>query len=530
MNLELYPWQEECLQSWSARRCRGIINVVTGAGKTILALAAAERLRASLPLPLRVKIVVPQTFLTSQWSSVMQKLAGIPRQEIGYYYGLHKDSPERPYMIYVVNSARYSLARNILNDIREGYAVLLIADECHHYASPENRKIFEFLPHLGELKKNFYSLGLSATPRTMDYEKYLLPALGPEIYRYTFRDAAENKNIRPYACFHISLRFTPDESEEYELLSDRITLITKRLNILCPSLKMLQGTRYFHALKKLARSGGSAKVNGSAKVSQLAQAVLALLYQRKTITYSASARINCALQLIEELDSHARILVFGERIEQADRLYEQLNRRYPGRIGRYHSQMEQEAKKAALDRYRSGETRILITCRALDEGFDLPSATVGIVLSSSSVERQRIQRLGRILRNSEDNCIAGLYYLYIRNSSEIPTYMEETQQPDAPSFSLSYEGKEAGFRHPVYENMIIHLLESLKEQGKNRQELKEYSRCFSLGMLRTGWLMDAAEITEKIKITQDRREKNYWVCMKLIAVEQLSAVKRTKKM
>lgn len=339
MKLQLYPWQEECLQSWSAHRCRGILNVVTGAGKTVLALAAAEQLRQTLTVPLRVKIIVPQTFLTAQWSSVLQNLSGIPRQEIGYYYGLHKDSQERPYMIYVINSARYSLSRHILQDIRKGYAVLLIADECHHYASPENRKIFEFLPHLGDREKSFYSLGLSATPRTVDYEKYLIPALGPEIYRYTFDDAAAGKNIRSYAAFSISLRLSPEEREAYDNLSDRLTLLIGKLTNSCPSLAKLEGAHFFHALKRLSCSAASSDL------SPMAHSALSLLYQRKSIVYHADARIHCAMRLISQLPPDSRILVFGERIEQADKLYKQLNHKYPGQAGRYHSEMEPEAKK-----------------------------------------------------------------------------------------------------------------------------------------------------------------------------------------
>lgn len=514
MKLQLYPWQEECLQTWFEHHCRGIVNVVTGAGKTVMALSGMEQLDRTVSLPLKVKIVVPQTFLTTQWSTVMQKLAGIPRRDIGFYYGTRKDSPDRPYMIYVINSARYSLSRHILQDIQNGFAVLLIADECHHYASPENRKIFEFLPRLEKLKKNFYSLGLSATPRTMDYKQYLIPALGPEIYRYTFDDAADQKIIRPFACFHIALRFTPEESADYEELSERLSFASQRLLNLTPSLKKLEGTHFFHALKRLSRS------SRSPELSRMAQAVLNLLYQRKSLVYHASSRIRCALRLVGEAAPDSKILIFGERIEQADKLYEQLDQKYPGQAGRYHSQMEPEAKKAALNRYRTGEIRILITCRALDEGFDIPSANMGIVLSSSSVERQRIQRLGRILRSSKDSRIAGLYYLYIQYSSERPDYMENTQQGKNNSFSLSYDSKADQFCHPVYEERSFLILENMKKQGKSQQVIEECRRCLTFGMLRPDWLMDVKDITARIHRAESVREQNYWICMKLMAVEK----------
>ncbi len=40
--------------------------------------------------------------------------------------------------------------------------------------------------------------------------------------------------------------------------------------------------------------------------------------------------------------------------------------------------MGSEAMRAALSRYQAGEARILISCRALDEGLDVPETDVGI--------------------------------------------------------------------------------------------------------------------------------------------------------
>lgn len=516
MKLKLYPWQEECLHTWFKHNSRGIVHVVTGAGKTVMALSAMEQLSRRLSVPLRVKIVVPQTFLTAQWAGAMQNFAGIPRQEIGYYYGSRKDMPDRPYMIYVINSARYSLARHILSDIQKGYAVLLVADECHHYASQENRKIFEFLPFL-KSRQNYYSLGLSATPQTTGYEQYLVPALGSEIYRYTFDDAASGNNIRRFALFNISLRFTSEENSVYQDLSERLTYTADILLSRCPSLGRLDRAQYFHTLRHLARSAGSMDI------CRLAKSVLSLSYQRKSVVYKAAARIHCTLRLIGQLSQTSRILIFGERIEQADNLYEQLSQLYPNQVGRYHSQLEAETKKAALDRYRNGEYRILITCRALDEGFDIPSANVGIILSSSSVERQRIQRLGRILRNSAGKQIAGLYYLYMEDSSEKPIYLEEEEGANAAlaSLSLSYDDNTGQFQNPIYEELSAAVMSKLKSQKKSQSALAECRRCLCRGMLRTDWLMKVPEITEQIKSAGNIREENYWICMKMAAMESI---------
>lgn len=130
---------------------------------------------------------------------------------------------------------------------------------------------------------------------------------------------------------------------------------------------------------------------------------LRLVYDRQQLTYLASARIPCALALVDALSRDAQILVFGERISQAQALYERLNARYPGKAAQYHSGISDQARKNAMDGFRDGRIRILVSCRGLDEGMDVPAASVGIVLSGSSVSRQHIQRLGRIIRKMGRN-------------------------------------------------------------------------------------------------------------------------------
>ena len=49
MKNSLYTWQEECLDRWFQNQCRGMVQAVTGSGKTMLALNAIERLEKNLP-------------------------------------------------------------------------------------------------------------------------------------------------------------------------------------------------------------------------------------------------------------------------------------------------------------------------------------------------------------------------------------------------------------------------------------------------------------------------------------------------
>ena len=54
----------------------------------------------------------------------------------------------------------------------------------------------------------------------------------------------------------------------------------------------------------------------------------------------------------------------------------------------------------------------MVSCTALDEGFDMPEADGAMILSASSSKRQRIQRMGRVLRitaNKENALIVTVY-------------------------------------------------------------------------------------------------------------------------
>lgn len=520
-NIELYPWQKECLDIWEKNNHQGIINVVTGAGKTVLAIAAIHHLKQSRPGSIRVRIVVPTTRLLSQWSSAILDYSGtlpgsehISRQDIGYYYGSRKDSKDRAYMIYVINSARYALARHILNDIRQGYATFLIADECHHYASGENKKIFDFLPFIASIPggtKRYFSLGLSATPQTSGYEAILTPALGREIYRYGFADAVQRRTISRFAIFQIALTFNPEENADYLQMSERISRISHRLAAMYPSLEKLSTQQYFACLNRLAEASHKAG-------SSLAASLLSLSYQRKALMCSASSRLACACKLIEALNPRDRIILFGERIEQADAIYQLLSLQYPNQVGRCHSKMEKQARRNTLDRYQNGEIRILVSCRALDEGFDVPFANVGIVLSCAAVERQRIQRLGRILRRRPDKDIASLYYLFLQDSVETSSFFPQIPR-GAHCCSLAYSHTENTFLFPEYEKKAMEVLEKIRHTASNEAVRCEALKCLLTGMLRPDRFLGEELLEKNIRAAKTNGERNYWVCMKMMGRE-----------
>jgi superfamily II DNA or RNA helicase len=59
MEFELHDWQDEALDAWIEKDQKGIVEAVTGSGKTYLALAAIHRVNSTQ---------VPQCFLTIGFS------------------------------------------------------------------------------------------------------------------------------------------------------------------------------------------------------------------------------------------------------------------------------------------------------------------------------------------------------------------------------------------------------------------------------------------------------------------------------
>lgn len=523
---KLFPWQEECLDIWFDRQGKGIVNVVTGAGKTVLALGAIARLENGLAAEqagaLKIRIVVPKVFLAHQWAQNLQEDLAVPRKDIGLYYGTHKDSPPRKYMIYVVNSARYALSPHILADYQNGSPILLIADECHHYSSPENSRIFSFIsqisPQQGQ-SSPYYALGLSATPQTVAFNEKLVPALGPEIFQYGFVEALNANIISSFAILNLNLQFTPAEDQQYQDLSDQLARVMERLMHRSPFLRGLNRLRFFASLEQLAQE--SADTNTAA----LAASLLSLAGRRKEVVYRAESRISCVKDLLTQVPASSNVLIFSERIEIADAIYEELQMLFPGQVGCYHSNMDERHRKNFLRKYQDAEIRILVTCRALDEGLNVPATDIGIVASATGSNRQRIQRLGRILRHADQKHMAILYYLYIGSSNEEQDLLTEISRDLVgviPVLDLEYDLDNRTFSQPAYQVLADRVLAYAHRNAWSAEVIGEINRNLERAKLSCDWWLSEQECRLKSRNASSRSERNYWLSIRLLVQAGLS--------
>jgi superfamily II DNA or RNA helicase len=54
-----------------------------------------------------------------------------------------------------------------------------------------------------------------------------------------------------------------------------------------------------------------------------------------------------------------------------------------------------------MTNFGNGKYKVIVTSQVLDEGVDVPDASVGLVLGGTGSTREYVQRLGRLLRKKE---------------------------------------------------------------------------------------------------------------------------------
>ena len=80
-----------------------------------------------------------------------------------------------------------------------------------------------------------------------------------------------------------------------------------------------------------------------------------------------------------------------------------------------------------LELWKKNRFKVLLTCRCLDEGIDVPEVKNAIILCNPLAIRQMVQRLGRVLR-PKGSSVATVYVIYAKYTYE-ERVKEEVKRP-----------------------------------------------------------------------------------------------------
>ena len=383
---ELRAWQSEAFARWEQAH-RGVVSVVTGGGKTLFALHCFRTLSEREPA-LRLAVIVPTQALLDQWAVVLNCDLGLHVDDIGTFSGEGQPRTPRRANVLVINTAREAMAQLT----RDG-PWMLVVDECHRAGSPMNSRA---------LSGEYYAvLGLSATPQRQyddGFATYIEPALGPVIYEYDYASARRDGVIVPFDIINVEFPMMAAEKKAY----DRLTAALRRL-ARGPdgAIADAEGTRAEHILRKRAR-----------------------------ISIGARLRVPTAIAAMR--DMRGKAIVFHERIAAAEEIALILNKT-DRRPVVYHSQVPGPTRRDRLRTFRVGAADTLVTCRSLDEGLNVPDATLAVVVAATSSRRQRIQRLGRVLRTTTPEKRATVMTLFGTDAERKQLELEESRLADVAS-------------------------------------------------------------------------------------------------
>jgi superfamily II DNA or RNA helicase len=367
---EPYPHQQEALAAWMAAGRQGVVVLPTAAGKTYLAQMAMQA------TPRTTLITVPTLDLMHQWYASL--LAAFPDADVGLLGGGSKDRS-------AILVATYDSAAIHAETLGNRYA-LLICDECHHLPSDFNRVIAEYAIAP-------YRLGLTATPDRSDGRHADLDTLlGTVVYCRTAEDLA-GKALASHEIVQIKVMLSPEERERYDHLIQTRNSFLERSNIWLGSM---EGWQRF--------------VQTSAQ-SQAGRRAMLAHREAKAIALGTDSKLRVLADLLAQHYPNQTLIFTNDnatvyRISQ-DFLIPAITHQTPVK-----------ERHEILQKFREGTYKTLVASHVLNEGVDVPEASVAILLSGTGSAREYIQRLGRVLRKGQTQKQAILYEVVAEETAE----------------------------------------------------------------------------------------------------------------
>lgn len=365
---EPFPHQREAVEALFAAGGAGVVVLPTGAGKTFVAqLAIARAGRSAL-------VVTPTLDLMQQWFGVLG--AGFDL-DVGLVGGGYYEV--RPITVTTYDSAYLHMER-FGNQF--GFVVF---DECHHLPGPSLRLAADscLAP---------FRLGLTATPERGDGSEAQLDRLiGPLVYRREIKELA-GTYLAEYETQRITVSLSEDEQRRYDEARAIYRGYVADAGI---SMASLAGFQRFLSLSASDPEGRKA---------------LLAYREQKRIAEGSDSKLRVLARLISS-HSKDRVIVFTSD----NATVHEISRRFL--VPAITHQTKIKERKEILEGFNAGRYPFLATSKVLNEGVDVPSAAVAIVLSGSGSVREHVQRLGRILRR-QDGKRATLYEIVAAGTAE----------------------------------------------------------------------------------------------------------------
>lgn len=361
---------------------RGVLAMATGAGKTITSLVCATRAQDRRPDSAMLLVVaVPSRPLVDQWCEeiaafgIQPLLPGTPKRRAQEMTSLARRlQAGGTHVVLITHNRLVSLAfqgtlRNLVE--RSGALSMLIADEAHALGAEGS---ITRPPDFFEL-----TLGLSATPERQhdsDGTEHLFRLLGPPVYEFGIGRAI-GFCLVPYDYHVHAATLAGEELDEYIVLSRRIGALLRDEDA------DEEGLRSLLIRRRRVVENAEAKIRLFSEVLR----VRGPRSIRHALVYASSKDPQQFEALRGVLNDH-------------DVDFSEVTQKETG---------DRKRLRGTLEAFKEGHIQVLLAKKVLDEGVDIPSVREAFIVASSTVEREWVQRRGRVLRKKEGKSHAVLH-------------------------------------------------------------------------------------------------------------------------
>ena len=368
-----FEHQGKAIKAWCEVGYHGILEMATGSGKTITAMICAHRLY-EVEKPLLIVVAAPYIPLIQQWCDEISPF-GLKAVNLTEVHGAKGRATELSKLkrrlrfgssdVEIVVVTHRTLCNNDFKTELEtfGCKTLLIADEVHNLGS---EGFITDPPYFFD-----YRLGLSATPiRQYDEEgtEHLFEFFGPIVFEFTLEEAI-GRCLVEYEYYVHPVELTEDEMEKWYVLTEKIGKNVWRQED--PDVD----DEY---LMKLLRDRRALLENAENKIAAL-EAVLTLDNLQK-LRYTLMYTSDKAPQQLKDVNA---------LLNKHGVLFHQLT---------YEETGDRERTAQIIQSFQEGTLQALTAKRVLDEGVNIPQIEKAFILASTTIERQWVQRRGRLLR------------------------------------------------------------------------------------------------------------------------------------
>ena len=369
-----FEHQGKAITAWCEAGYHGVLEMATGSGKTITAMICAHRLY-EVEKPLLIVVAAPYIPLIQQWCDEISPF-GLKAVNLTEAKGAKKRAVELNKLekrirfgisdIEIVVVSHRTLCNSEFKDELKKFdcKTLLIADEVHNLGS---EGFITAPPDFFD-----YRLGLSATPiRQYDEEgtEQLFEFFGTIVFRFTLEEAIRRCLVE-YEYYVHPVELTEDEMDEWYAFTEKIGKNAWRQE---------NEDADDEYLMKLLRDRRALLENAENKIAALEE-VLTQREDFKTLRHTLIYTSDKAPQQLKDVNAllNKHGILFHQLTHE-----ETVNRQQTAQI---------------IQSFQEGTLGILTAKRVLDEGVNIPEIEKAFILASTTVERQWIQRRGRLLR------------------------------------------------------------------------------------------------------------------------------------